>query len=262
MIRGSERPRGCQRPRGCHGQPQQRRPDGLILPAGLAGLSLLALGLLAGCGGDAAGSDAAGSDSGSVGGGPRITQIDSSRILPSQELDVYVRRPGGRGGAAGGSGDGGEDLRILEAGGPEKQPVELPVLAWEPLSGREEEISLSLLLDNSGSMYFPLEESGGDGEEGRTRMEAARRAVRYFLDEWSGYQDSLSLAAFNRDFNVLQGPTDSRSAVQAGLERIEEPQGVEGFTELYESLWLTAEDFGSRGAREVVILLSDGDNDP
>ncbi len=234
MIRGKRQP--------------ARRGVGRI--AVFTGATVLVICALAGC---------PGGDGGETGGRQdeegeyRITQIDSSGLVPRQELDVYIRTPGGSAGP--------EELRIFESAGSQMPPEELKVKAWEPLSRPEEEISLALLLDNSGSMYFNTRGEETDQIQ-QQRMSIARRAVRYFLEEWSDYQDSLTLAAFNRDFTPLIADAENRTAIRKALGGIVRPEGEEGFTELYESLWQTADLYGEKGGRKVVIILSDGENYP
>lgn len=187
--------------------------------------------------------------------GLAITQISSERLLSEQLTRLYLSAPALR----------------PEAGGP--PPVfdvwesgdglnwqQRPVLSVSLEPNVEEGIAFFLLLDNSGSMWSDM--AGREtAEAGATRIAAARRAARSFLEALSA-RDSVGLAVFNtRYWNpVLPGgsPADALEA----LDEIGRPSGDDAYTELYLSMERGLEQLAAEPGRRVLIVLSDGENYP
>jgi Ca-activated chloride channel family protein len=188
-----------------------------------------------------------------------LAQIDASRLLLSQEVDLYL----------GVTGEDGRPLRGLpaqafrvyeSADGREYREVR-GLSAFAPAAGAAEGITFLMLIDNSGSMYDSVR-GGKTSDPALMRINHAKEAVRSFLTSMTGPADRVGLAAYNTFYRGLVAPGQDRERVTGALEGITRPQPEEAYTELYASLTLAVRAFaGSRG-RKAIIILSDGENYP
>ncbi len=187
-----------------------------------------------------------------------IAQIDPSRLLTRQEVDVYVGVTGPNGNAVTGLEAGDFSMSEGLPGGPL-----LPVAHFSFHEGApaNEGLTFFLLVDNSGSMYEPLDASAA-GARPQTRIEAARSAIRIFLNSVDNPADRIGLASFNTLYRVETLPTRLRSDMEAALARIVRPTEADSFTELYASLRAAAQVLSGWKGRKVILLLTDGENFP
>jgi Ca-activated chloride channel family protein len=188
-----------------------------------------------------------------------LAQIDASRLLLSQEVDLYLGVTGEDGRPL--HGLPADAFRVYEStDGKEFREVQ-GLGAFVPSAGAAEGITFLLLLDNSGSMYDSVR-GGPTGDPALMRVNHAKEAVRSFLTSMTGPGDRVGLAAYNTFYRGLVRPGQDRERVAGALEGIVRPQPEEAYTELYASLTRAVRDFaGSRG-RKAIIVLSDGENFP
>ena len=222
------------------------------IPVPVLSLAVLLLGA-AGAAAEEAGS--AGSPADTV----SITQVDASSLLLDQTVDVYVGVADETGRTVEGLRQ--DDFRVLESTDAETF-VEVPrITAFDPEINREQGIRFLLLLDNSGSMYDTLGGRTTD-DPASMRISGARSAVVRFLESVDNRRDTVGLATFNTMFSLhAERITDVREGEDL-LESIERPGAENAYTELYGSLLLASRSLETREGRNVVIVLSDGENFP
>jgi Mg-chelatase subunit ChlD len=187
-----------------------------------------------------------------------IGQVDTSRLVSRQEIDLYVSLVDSGGQAIGGITS--EQVRVAETDALGAfQPVE--VLAVEERAAETDGVTFFLLVDNSGSMYDTID--GVPTEDpARTRMAAVQTAIRRFLDQIDNPRDRFALAVFNTHYRLLTEPTDSVRTVDLLLDEIERPQPDEAYTELFRAVGLAAEELSEIEGRRVIVILSDGEDYP
>jgi Mg-chelatase subunit ChlD len=188
----------------------------------------------------------------------RAAEIDTSRLLTRQTVDVYL----GITDIAGESVEGitADALQIQEApeGGPFR-PAE--ILAVEPRAAESEGITFFLLIDNSGSMYDRIDGTPTE-EPTEMRMAAVQEAIRTFTDRIDNPRDRIALATFNTHYRRILEPTSSMRTVDRILEEIQRPESDDAYTELYRAVSLAAADLSEAEGRRVLLILSDGENYP
>jgi Ca-activated chloride channel family protein len=188
-----------------------------------------------------------------------LAQIDASRLLLSQEVDLYVGVTGEDGGPL--RGLPAEAFRVFEsADGKQFQEVR-GLTAFTPAAGAAEGITFLMLIDNSGSMYDSVR-GGKTSDPALMRITHAKEAVRSFLTSMTGPADRVGLAAYNTFYRDLVAPGQDRERVAGALEGITRPQPEEAYTELYASLTLAVREFAASRGRKAIIILSDGENYP
>ncbi|MEM5948060.1 VWA domain-containing protein [Spirochaetia bacterium 38H-sp] len=184
-----------------------------------------------------------------------ITQIDTSSLLLSQTVRAYIfadNLPGGRILDT-------KDLIVSESAD-NNTWQKVPVRKVERDINRKEGISFYLLLDNSGSMWDNLAGEKTDNPDD-FRITHAKKAIRDFLPLLS-QKDRISLATFNRRYNLLQPITENPANIQTALELIKKPDKEEAYTELYMAAEEAIEKFPVETGRRALIILSDGENFP
>ncbi len=188
----------------------------------------------------------------------RIGQVDPSRLLTRQQVDLYLGVTTADGRVPGSLTPG--DFRVEES--PDGETfTDAEVLNVTPVADLDEGITFLLLVDNSGSMYQTIR--GEDTEDpGAMRITAAKSAIRDFLDQLDHPEDRVALASFNTDYRLHTPPTTSRETVDEALETIRRPESDQAYTELYRALSLAAEDLGDVVGRKVIVVLSDGEDFP
>jgi Ca-activated chloride channel family protein len=189
----------------------------------------------------------------------RLSQIDSSRLLLTQNVRLYVSVTDDQGLPMGGL--GAESFTIFESpDGQDFQRIE-DLSEFKPGAASAEGITFLLLIDNSGSMYDTL--AGRATEDaGRMRVTHAKNAVRTFLGSMTQPKDSVGLVSYNTSYALLAAPSGEKSQVAGFLEGIERPDSEQAYTELYAALTLAVEDFTGFGGRKAIVILSDGENYP
>ena len=189
----------------------------------------------------------------------RLSQIDPSRLLLTQNVRLYVSVTDDRGVPV--EGLRGESFTIFESpDGKDFQRIE-GLSEFKPGAASAEGITFLLLIDNSGSMYDTL--SGRATEDaGRMRITHAKNAVRTFLGSMTQPRDTVGLVSYNTSYTLLASPSDDKAQVTSFLEGIERPDSEQAYTELYAALTLAVEDFTGIGGRKAIVILSDGENYP
>lgn len=187
-----------------------------------------------------------------------ISQIDASRLLTRQLVDLYVSLTDDTGEPIEGASQG--DFRVSEStDGEEFEPV--PVTDFNAGAAAEEGITFFLLVDNSGSMYDTLEGRPTD-ESSNRRIAHARSAIRTFLSGIDNPRDEVGLASFNTFYTMHAEPTGDTGRIDSLLDDIQRPERREAFTELYASIHEAVDDVAVAQGRTVLIVLSDGENYP
>jgi len=189
----------------------------------------------------------------------RLSQIDPSRLLLTQNVRLYVSVTDDRGVPV--EGLRGESFTIFESpDGKDFQRIE-GLSEFKPGAASAEGITFLLLIDNSGSMYDTL--AGRATEDaGRMRITHAKNAVRTFLGSMTQPRDTVGLVSYNTSYTLLASPSDDKAQVTSFLEGIERPDSEQAYTELYAALTLAVEDFTGIGGRKAIVILSDGENYP
>lgn len=178
--------------------------------------------------------------------GLSITQVDTARLLPSQETRLYVSglEPG----------TAADSLAVYESLDGERWERR-PIRGVQRAPNEDSGISFYLLLDNSGSMWTERTDTG------QTRIEAARAAAGDFLRSL-GPKDSVGLAVFNTRYWEAGKPGGAAADAARALEEIARPSEADAFTELYLSLERGLEALAAEPGRRVLIALSDGEDFP
>ena len=188
-----------------------------------------------------------------------IAQIDSSSLLLSQEVDLYLSVTDDDGDSI--KGLELEDFTVSESANGETYEAvpALKELAVEP--NKQKGIHILLLIDNSGSMYDTL--SGAPTElSSEMRITHAKDAIRNFIDSSFNPRDVVSLASFNTFMTFHSEAIKDPSALEGMLDTIKEPEKEQAYTELYHSLVDSAEGMSGYRGRKVVVVLSDGEDYP
>jgi Ca-activated chloride channel family protein len=188
-----------------------------------------------------------------------LAQIDASRLLLAQEVDLYVGVTGEDGRPL--SGLTAEAFRVFESADGRDYREVRELSAFKPAAGASEGITFLLVIDNSGSMYDSVR-GGKTGDPALMRVTHAKEAVRSFLTSMTGPADRVGLASYNTYFRGLVAPGQDRERVTGALEGITRPEAEEAYTELYASLTLAAGEFAGARGRKAIIILSDGENFP
>ena len=189
----------------------------------------------------------------------RITQIDTSRLLTSQRVGLYLDV----------SGDAGtvipdltaDQFSVFESSDGEnyREVPRIEGLRTQP--NLTEGINFLLLIDNSGSMYDSVN-GQPTNDPAAMKITEAKQAVRSFLSNVSNPKDTVGLVAFNTFYKTISPPEAENRNLSTYLDDIERPIPYEAYTELYGSLYLASDYMGDFNGRKVVIVLSDGENYP
>ena len=188
-----------------------------------------------------------------------ISQIDSSSLLLSQEINLYLSVNDARGEPIPKLNK--EHFKVFEsADGQEYAPVPAIVdVAEKP--NQKQGIHILLLIDNSGSMYDTLAGAPTD-DPSEMRISSAKRAIREFINRSFNPRDVVSLASFNTNLSLHSEALKDPSALEGLLETISRPQDEQAYTELYHSLDDSVRQMAGYRGRKVVVVLSDGENYP
>jgi Ca-activated chloride channel homolog len=185
-----------------------------------------------------------------------ITQIDSSRLMAFQRNRLYVRALD----------SGGRVLEDMDLGGVEVQESADGahfVKAGDPrivrAAAKYQGISFLFLIDNSGSMYRDMDGKPAKNPQA-TRAYGAKSAASDFLLAITSSKDSVGMASFNTRYELLEEPSRDVRRSGPAMDRISEPTGDEGYTELYGSIVMATRDLGLSSGRKALVVLSDGEN--
>lgn len=188
-----------------------------------------------------------------------IRQIDTSSLLLSQKIDLYLSVVDEGGGTV--TGLTLDDFTVSESpdGLEFGDPAE--ILRVEEGLNREQGIHILLMLDNSGSMYDKMDGSPTDRRE-LTRAAQAAEAVNTFIKSSFNPGDVISLASFNTLTTFHSEVIRDPSALEGLLATIRRPEKDMAYTELYHALDESAQRIAYNRGRKVVVVLSDGENYP
>ncbi|MBN2626799.1 MAG: VWA domain-containing protein [Spirochaetales bacterium] len=188
-----------------------------------------------------------------------ITGIDSTGILSSQKVDLFITHTDDGGAAI--QDEGG--LNVFESpDGSEWFPVK-SALKIDREANRRDGIGFLMLMDNSGSMYDDLNGKATD-KEADQRMTHAKAAMRTFMGSIEDSRDRVALVSFNTDYKLLSESTRNRNVLLEQMDKITKPESEKAYTELYASLERSSQFFKNEGekGRKIVVVLSDGENYP
>ena len=187
-----------------------------------------------------------------------VAQIDSSRLLLTQNVGVYASVTDNEGNPV--PGLPREGFRILESVDGKRFQAR-SVTGFTPNAGGTQGIAFLLLIDNSGSMYDTVAGTP-TADPALMRITAAREAVRTFLASMTNPADRVGLVDFNTFYHVLAKPTAAREHIAGLLDGVVRPTPEQAYTELYTSIGGAAREFAGIGGRKAIIVLSDGENYP
>lgn len=188
-----------------------------------------------------------------------ISQIDSSSLLTSQAIKLYLSVTDSRGSPI--EGLTAEMFRVFESADGLNFKEVPGIEGFKTGANIAAGINFLLLLDNSGSMYDTI---GGKptSVQKDMRITHARQATLSFVDSITNPRDSLGLASFNTNYSIHTPPGSKLAKTALLLDEIVKPTKEEAYTELYASLLLAAEQMSGIKGRRVIIVLSDGENFP
>lgn len=132
------------------------------------------------------------------------------------------------------------------------RPVYLPLVQKEECL--REYLHVALVLDTSTSM------GGSMVPGGEPKIDAARRAIRAFLDALRAGRDSAALVRFDRSASVLASGDDP-AVLLAALDRVELVSGTRIDLGLATARRALTAGLARPGGRGVVVLLGDGEPD-
>lgn len=133
------------------------------------------------------------------------------------------------------------------------RPLYLPLLMQRHCLSSSGPVDVALVLDSSQSM---LEQGRG----GRSKLEAAREALRIFLGLLRLPSDRAALVSFSGDAVLLQSLTGDRAQLDAALGRVSLGSGTRIHLGLARAR--SALPPPSPGRRSAILLLTDGRSDP
>ncbi|MCK4541814.1 MAG: VWA domain-containing protein [Spirochaetales bacterium] len=188
-----------------------------------------------------------------------VTQIDTSSLLLSQRVDLYINI----------TDDSGNPVRrlqednfiITESGDGVEYSDPLPIVDFQEGINTIQGIHFLLLVDNSGSMYDSLTGSPTENT-GEMRITHAKEAITSFVSGSLDQEDSVSLASFNTLYSIHALKELSRVQINEILETIKKPEKRQGYTELYAAIIDASKQVSAVRGRKVIIVLSDGENFP
>lgn len=188
-----------------------------------------------------------------------LAQIDASRLLVTQNVQVYVSVTNDQGLPVEGLESGAFSI-AESADGVSFQQIPR-ISAFTPNAGAVTGMTFLLLIDDSGSMYDTLD-GRATTDPRLMRITHAKDAVRTLLDGMTNPDDKVGLGYFNTSYHLLSRPTTDRNRIASLLDGIQRPTPDQAYTELYASLTQAAQEFAGIQGRKAIIVLSDGENYP
>jgi Ca-activated chloride channel homolog len=120
---------------------------------------------------------------------------------------------------------------------------------------------VTLLVDNSGSMYYNANGSvKNSNDESIWRITAAKSAVENFIKLNTNKLHKLSVISFNSDIVEHNDFTNDQEELAASLDEIEKPTDEQAYTELYEAMYYAGQQMSDAPGRRIILVLSDGEN--
>jgi len=191
-----------------------------------------------------------------------ISQIDTSDLFVNQKVKLYVKINDKTGAPI--TNLKKENVRLYESiagSNLKKTEINNQHIEIEPFVNKNNGINFYLMIDNSSSMLYKMKGGTAINEDSR-RITMAKNTVHSFLSTINHPKDSVGLATFNTNFNTLSPLTDNIDKVKNFLNDISKPSTKESYTEIYSSLSLAVTEFKKLKGRKVIILLTDGVNQP
>ncbi len=186
-----------------------------------------------------------------------ITGVDTSGILTSGTVDVYVSLKGENPDDLGAL--GAEDFTLSEYSPSEGKWKQADIRRFQYNGYSQDEISIMMLLDNSGSMYDSIAGTSETDPEKR-RISILISALSDLLGKTEEYKDNLSLMTFNTDIKKEYEFTSDRTVLAQSLANIHRPDADHAYTEMYRAMKKGMEELSVRKGRKVLVLLTDGEN--
>ena len=186
-----------------------------------------------------------------------ITGVDTSKILVNGSVDIYISLQADENAAPGDR--GAKDFALDEFNERSGEWTEAEIKSFQYNGFTQEEISLLLLIDNSGSMYDSIAGAPEDNRE-QQRIFYLLSALMNLFDRTREYKDNISLVTFNTYLSEETPFTSDRSALYKSLNNINKPGKDESYTELYRAMKESMEKLSMRKGRKVLILLTDGED--
>lgn len=189
-----------------------------------------------------------------------ISGVDNSTLLVNQQVGVYVSVTDANGAPILGLTE--EEFDILESS-PWSPEEEREIVAFRQGINMTQGVTMLLLVDNSGSMYYNASGSITESDdESIWRITYAKNAVLSLLKDIENPADRVGFASFNIQVGTVVEPTDDKTKIEAAVNAIEKPGEGQGYTELYEAVYESVESARNAPGRKVIVLLSDGENYP
>jgi Ca-activated chloride channel family protein len=191
----------------------------------------------------------------------RISQIDNSMLLVNQSVRLFISVTDDEGDPV--LGLGKQNFRVFESS-TDDSSAQLPEKEREIRSflhgvNINRGTNFLFVLDNSGSMYWDGTGRIKDSEdESVWRITHAKRAIASLLKEIKNPLDRIGIVSFNVKIGQNVIPTSGKVDTERALSLIKRPAEEEAYTELYETLYRSIDDFRTQRGRKVIILLSDG----
>ncbi|MFH0974776.1 MAG: VWA domain-containing protein [Spirochaetota bacterium] len=189
----------------------------------------------------------------------RISQIDASKLLLSQEVKLYVSVTDETGEPIGKLTQ--DAFSIYESPDMNNFQKIPKITGFQSMANYESGINFLLLVDNSGSMYCNIKGARTKIESDK-RISHSKKAIISFLKSISNPKDTVGLAVYNSNYKLYSGLTGNKAKIQEDLDKIIQPAPEDAFTEIYSSIYFAIDEFSAVKGRKAVIVLSDGQNMP
>lgn len=186
-----------------------------------------------------------------------ITQVDSSSLLSSQEIGLYIQVTDNRGTPV--SGVKKESFSVYESSSDQDFANQSEIIELQEGINSLTGVNFLLLVDNSGSMYRTLQGQDTDNKS-EMRITIAKEAISDFVNQSADIRDTIALASFNSYYSFHS--EDIRREGLNILDQINKPSEDNNKTELYRSVSESLAAFSRLQGRKVIIVLSDGANVP
>ena len=187
-----------------------------------------------------------------------ITHVDGRFVLLEQKVKTYGLILDSSGNPV--TNVKKDDFTVYEVWeGGEAGPLEITSI--QNGVNETERLYMTLLIDNSGSMYWNSDGSLKNSEDSSVwRITAAIKAVNKFISLNNNKLHKISIISFNSKLNELSDFTNDKDDLKAALNEITVPDKGDRNTELYEALYKAGLNMTGVPGRRIVLILSDGEN--